>query len=253
MEFEAKITIGNLLTVLTVAVSATGLAISWARDRALRRTEYADRIRRAVAITVAKLERREQLAIRIFDNLQPAITDADVQIVETQEIIQVRDSFWRDANGVYANVTQRILDEEVDTAYAELYGYDPTIHQLYSGAVDRLRLLSELTLHAVLERTQAQIMSLHEVEKPFSSAQLGNMLRSSCGGVEARARSLGKSILWAFREQALSIIRASDRDIETRRIHIREAEELFPTPEDLRRLFFDEHGREMGGGNGGRS
>ena len=230
--FELTITVGDILTALAVLVSAAGLFVAWTKDRALRRKEYADRIRHAAAITVAKLERREQLSLRFFEDLQPLITDADVELMDSQDIIKVRDSFWRGVVATHAAMTQRILDEQIEIAYAHLYGYDPHIYDLFSAAVEQLRLVNDLMLSEVLQTTQDAILSLESQEK-YTSAMLGNLLRATCSRIKLESYARMRMILDPFRKEVLKVIQAGDADIQKRNIQVGTAEKVLPSRETL--------------------
>jgi hypothetical protein len=63
--------IGTLLTAISILVSVTALLIAWTKDRTLRKKEYADRIRSAAGTVTARLERRKELFLHLFDTIQP--------------------------------------------------------------------------------------------------------------------------------------------------------------------------------------
>jgi uncharacterized protein (UPF0218 family) len=95
VRWNPELKIGDFLTALSVLVALGGFLYLWVKDRRLRRREYADRIRRAAAETVAGLDRWRQLALSLYDTIQPLITDSDVMVLrgsgEPNNITDVRD------------------------------------------------------------------------------------------------------------------------------------------------------------------
>lgn len=55
MEFSTQISVGDVLTAATVAISTLGLIITWHKHRALQRKEFANHIRQSLGLVVAKI------------------------------------------------------------------------------------------------------------------------------------------------------------------------------------------------------
>jgi hypothetical protein len=218
-----------------VIISAFSLLISLTKDRSLKRKQYSDEIRNAASVTNAKLSRWPQISQSLFDELQLDITEADIKLVDTGDVIKTRDMFWKAVNERYAKVLDRIMDEEIEIAYSSLYGYDPNIYILFSQAVIRLRKLNELTLETVLSNTQYVIMKMEKelgLDK-YHSAQLGNELRFECSNIRMALSEQSDRILEAFRNQIQHIVSASDVDIEKKKIDLGDAKDIFPSIEEM--------------------
>lgn len=87
-----EVKLGDLLTVASVLVGSLSLTYAILKDRSLRRREYADRIRKAAADTLVALDRWFEIASRYFRDAQPLLTEADMQLVATQDVTQARDA-----------------------------------------------------------------------------------------------------------------------------------------------------------------
>src|SRR5215471_13273566 len=85
----------DMITSLSVVLAALGLLYTWTKDRNLRTKEYADRVRAAAAITLAKIDRCESLFLSFFQSLQPIITEADDFFVRERSPVKCRDMFWK--------------------------------------------------------------------------------------------------------------------------------------------------------------
>jgi hypothetical protein len=220
-EMSFEVAAGDLLQASAVLVAATAVLLEIRKERKLRRKEYADRIRRATAVVIAKLDRRKQLALQLFDDLQIAATDADQMIVNTGDIIATRDFFWRSAMEARHAILKQKAAEEVEIAYSDLYGYDTNIQGLFAGAVELLRKV-ELAVHIkVLNRTQARILLLQEVAtEDLVSSRLGNELRLALAEARHDADTYMELVLRAFRDGLEPVINADDENLAERELQV---------------------------------
>lgn len=238
LTFDPEISIGNIITLSSVAVSVIALLIAWSKDRNLRKKEYSDRIRRSTGTVIAKLERWKEIAQNFFENIQPLITDADAMLIrplpsdennveKEKRCIDVRDFFWQQLVKARSDTLQKILDEQVEIAYIDLYGYDPRIQALFVGAILRIKLINSEIYGKLLEWTQRDTLNLANYNKPFHSAQLGNALRATCGIFSQIQSALIGDIINSFRGEMLKLIEAKDSRIVKRKIRIANVDEIF--------------------------
>jgi hypothetical protein len=222
VNFTKEITTGDLLTALTILISLIGaflgLLIASYKDRQLRRKEYADKIRRAAGTIIAKLERWKELSLRFYEDIQPLMMDADIELMKKQDVVGTRDYLWRHLVELRATASQRIVDEEIEIAYADLYGYDSRIHTLYVDSVRRLKKVDADIFGRVLERTQSDVLRLEEQPKPFRSAKLGNALRITCTELSAKLEAQLDELVDEFRNQMVKLIEADDKLIVEKRV-----------------------------------
>jgi hypothetical protein len=86
--FDTTVKLGDLLTSLSITIASLTLFTTWLKDRRLRRKEYADRIRKAASETMVALHRWKELAVRLYDDIQPLITDCDMELVQVQDVVK---------------------------------------------------------------------------------------------------------------------------------------------------------------------
>ncbi len=156
--FNPEITVGNMITILSIFISLAALLVSWNKDRSLKRREYADRIRRTASMVTAKLERRFEISLGFFDEIQPLLAKVDIEFPKDHNIIKIRDDHWHGLVEIRAKTLQRILDEQIEIAYVDLFGYDPKIHALYLEAVNRLKLIDQNIYKQALYLTQEDVL-----------------------------------------------------------------------------------------------
>lgn len=232
----------NLLTALSITVSMSALLYAWHRDRLLKRKEYADRIRHAAGSITAKLERWRELALRFFDDIQPLITDADIKVCKNHDAIDTRDYLWRGLVAARSESSHRILEEKIEIAYVELYGYDARVRALFTSAINHLKQIDDEIFSQTLERTQGDVLGFAASAKTVSSAMLGNLLRTTCANLSADFAERIDQIFVPFRDEMTRLIEASDSDIFNKSVGIARPEDTFkevsaaPERFDLSRL-----------------
>jgi hypothetical protein len=231
--FNSEITVGNLVAVVAAAISAAAVIATLSKERALRKKELADRVRQSASLVAAKLDRWKQLALQTFDQLQAAATDADGHLVASNDEIQTRDQFWKQVVSAQASLAKAVLDEEIEVAYSNLFGYDPKVHSLFTMAVSRLRQVESLVFLQLLNRTQHEILTVRRsAEQRLLSAQLGNRLRYCLAESRHLLEAHMESVIQSFRTAMSTLVSASDDALVNRTIAIPSPDSL-PAPELL--------------------
>lgn len=228
MKINPEISIGHILTSVSVLISALGLLVSWQRMASQRRRTEADKIRSCVGVVIAKLARWKDVSLHIFDVIQTVITEADMLLVATQNIVEVRDYFWKELGQEHAKVMQQIMKEQIEIAYADLEGYDPNIQALFSRAVGQMKETDRYMHLIMLDDTQKGILSLQSCSEEFFSSQLGNVLRNMCAEAFDCQRKILESIVLGFRTEMNKIIQAKNEEIIGRTVEIRSGEQVLP-------------------------
>jgi hypothetical protein len=217
-KLNPDVKLGDLLTSVSVLLGALALMTTWVRDRSLRRKEYADRVRGAAVQTIAALRRRHVLACRLFDEVEPRITDADVKLVKTRNSTAVRDQFWQDIVVSRTLLLKEMFQENFEDAYVSLLAYDPTVQELSLTALDTLDKLDFYSYHQFKEQTQDAIMSYEWCEPPPESNELGNQLREILGNLQTQTSSQMQEIVNDRQQKLFRLANASDRQIIKRKI-----------------------------------
>lgn len=204
---------GDLVRAVSVLVSASGLmavALRWRIDR--RRSE-AVAIRAAAGRTVARLERWTQIATHQIDELHPAFVDADQESVEGTEPESIRDELWSKCFESRQQMRRRVLDEELELAYVDLYGYDQRIQAVYEACTSAVRTASEKAFELLTLGTQ-EIIVRGEGGRPSSA--LGNELRKFAACVRSAFSHDAAMIVGSLRSSMLDLAHASDTAVLSR-------------------------------------
>lgn len=225
MDISWEISLGNLLTAFSVLISASALAYGWSKDRQWRRAEYADRIRRAAGNIAAKLDRWPALALQSIDTIQPLFLELDCIDGDGPE----PDQTHRLLKGLYearAAASQRIADEQIESAYVDLYGYDPRIHMLFLTAVECIRSIDQRTFEELRALAQGTI-----VPRPSTADGASNSWDAFRRHIEQLSLDYERetdAIVEAFRAEMLKLIQASDAEVLARTVPLSKPAAVLP-------------------------
>jgi hypothetical protein len=129
-KIDPTVEVGDILTSLSIVISVIALLTAWSKDRYLRRKEQANKVRNAAAKTLAKLERWRGLSLWIFQDIQSLFVETSEILARDFDFILARDFLWGKLNDARLKTFQRILDEEIEIAYVDLYSYHPIVRNL---------------------------------------------------------------------------------------------------------------------------
>jgi len=220
LTIASSFSVGELFTGTSILVSIIALLYAWHKDQKLRKQEYADRIRRAGSSVTAKLERWRELSLSFFAEIQPLFVDVDALLLKQRDLDATRDSLWRGLTVAYAESLRRIREEQIEIAYADLYGYNAKARELFSKVVGRLKKIYSGKFSDVLAKTQANVRSLRGQEKTVVSADLGNALREPCRVLNEQLAKDLDDVIDPFRKQMIKLIEASDSDLVKKNVDI---------------------------------
>jgi len=160
--------------------------------------------------------------------VQPFITDTDIIATTKHDLIEARDFWWRSAIAARSTVNRIILDEQIELAYAELYGYDASVRDLFTQAIGALRRSDETIFGQLMVYTQRDLLGQKRKERELRSAELGNRLRVSCAEARERLSIVFEDILSPMRLEMLKLINASDDDLFAKRVTLSDWNTIMP-------------------------
>jgi hypothetical protein len=214
LHLEPTYKLGDLITSTSVLIALAGFLYSWSKDRRLRTKEHADRVRSAAATTLAKLDRCERLFLSYFEFLQPVVTEADELIVKTQNVIECRDSFWKQAINTRLAILRQYDAEEIELAYAPLLPFRRDIYGIFRAAIGNAREAEYRLFWRTQNRSQAEILGMPEGRK-ICSAELGNKLRELLDEEQAAYKEELENKFTQVRKFLRDIIASTDKSLAT--------------------------------------
>lgn len=214
-ELDPKVKLGDLITSLSFALALAGFLYTWTKDRRFKTKEYADRVRAAAALTLAKIDRCESLFLSLFFVLQPIITEADEFIVREKDLVRCRDLFWKQANGARLLVLNSFRDEEIELAYAPLLPFRADIYNIFRESIGLAQRAEDRLFWSLQDDCQTSISNL-DTQRDFKSARLGNELREVLGRHLATYSKELDEVFKYVRGFLRGVIAAKDREIIAR-------------------------------------
>lgn len=230
--FSWNVSVANLVAAAAVVASLLAIWATRRRDVHLREVEYADRVKTAAASTLARLERAREISLHFFDVFSRSFVAASEAMKGgTKNPDQVKNFIWKKAEGAAAARSERLLDEEIELAYVDLYGYDRTIHGLFAEA----RALQEQSWKRVVADvkmwTQDDVLTAEPGEDGLREA-----LRVSVKVLREELRRDFDDIVHPLRERLEEWIGASERQIVRRTVKLTHGGRMGTREPELARL-----------------
>jgi len=213
-EFRLKreIDIGQVLTIISIVGSVIAFFLAWGNDKALKDKEYADRIRKSAAAVTAKIERWSELSDRYFEDLQPTLVDVSEKVAETNARQPANRILFRGLMDAKGKASQRIVDEQLQGAYMELYGYVPQFQGVFDTTIERIKSAERESQQALRLRLQ-DILLDKAVTSLKDSPSIGNVFRSSVEEERVKLQNRITQISRPLREKMLKVIQLKDGDL----------------------------------------
>jgi hypothetical protein len=206
---KREIDIGQILTVISIVGSLIGFFYAWSNDRSLKDKEYADRVRKSAAIVTAKVERWGELSDRYFEDLQPVIVDVSEQVTKNHERQPANRMLFKGMMDAKAKASQRIVDEQLQLAYMELYGYVPSFQQIFDKTIADIRSAEYASQMALRNSLQDLLLDQEILDLP-DSPQVGRKFRDKIEEERLKLRSQILHISKPLRRKMLAVIKLKD-------------------------------------------
>ena len=216
LEFDNKLDVGNLLTSLTILLTLAALLTAVAKDRRSREREFGDRVRAAAATTLGKLERWQQLSARLYQDVQPLFVDVSQRLHSELDAEAARDLLWRELAVARTASEQRIVDEEIESAYVDLYPYHPSVRHRFADTMSRLKQIDSAVYVDFVKQSQQEVLAYSGNRQGYRPAVLGNELRLESARAERRLVDELEEALKPIREFLVAVISLSDEKIASR-------------------------------------
>lgn len=217
LAFSREIKLGDLSIILSAFVFIFTLI----ENRRFKRQEYAEKIRKTAGTVISKLERYKELTLRFFQDIQPLITEIDIGLVQEKDVIKTRDALWVGITKARITASQRIINEQIEMAYVDLYGYDFRVKDLFTNAIRELNTIEAMIHEELLVLTQEDVLLMENRTNQIKSGELGNMLHATCEIVSSDCVNLMEDVILIFKTEMDNLIEATDDDIANRNIKIK--------------------------------
>ena len=184
---DNRITIGELMTVVSIVFSAVSVLITWRNEQKIQILENATRTRVEIAKTLNTVNQVIQIQLSFYELIEEDIVEASRISVVEKEPIKARDYMWEKLFRHRGEILNIISQNDWEVAYTNLLTYGISADSLYINTINRLKKLQEnqfnLTLRAFEkeitdfkpssgQQTTALIDRLRELKKTFRESHL---------------------------------------------------------------------------------
>ena len=206
---KRELDFGDLVTSLSILISGAALLISWQNDSRLRTKEYADRIRRSTSVVTAKVERWGELSERFYQDIQPAIIDVSEKVAETHDVQPANRMLYRGYMDAESKSSQRIVDEQLQVSYMELYGYAPELQPVFDKTIAEIKDV-EAGSHDELIGTLQQMLRDPKFLALSGSPEIGNQMRFKITDSKKELNAKIQQTTRPLRSKMLRLIQLTD-------------------------------------------
>jgi ABC-type transporter MlaC component len=213
LQIDWSIKVGDLLTSATIIVSVVAMLLSLAKDRAARALEQANRVRSAAAAALSKLDRWQALQLSLYQELQPAYVELSEELGKKFDVDYVRDQFWKRVNTERTTIAQKVVEEQLGTAYADLISHFPAAREKFTDAYAKLNDLEVKVTHDYLAESETEIIRLDGMQKTYTTPVLGNALRRVADSHRRDIKVQSESVIAPVREYLFKVIALPDAQI----------------------------------------
>lgn len=184
---DNRITIGELMTVVSIVFSAVSVLVTWRNEQKIQILENATRTRVEIAKTLNTVNQVIQIQLSFYELIEEDIVEASRISVVEKEPIKARDYMWEKLFRHRGEILNIISQNDWEVAYTNLLTYGISADSLYINTINRLKKLQEnqfnLTLRAFekeitdfkptsQQQTSALIDRLRELKKTFRESHL---------------------------------------------------------------------------------
>lgn len=195
------------------------LLISWSKDRTARETEQADRVRAAAAKALTKLDRWQVLQLSFYQELQPVFVETSEALHQKYDVVKVRDQLWKTINAERTRIASKILEEQIETAYADLLSHFPVARAKFVDAFTKLSDIENNVTTRFLGGTEADVLGFEGRQKQYTTAMLGNALRATAVKHRDELRFKTNAVIQPVREYLFGVIANTDGELLSARAH----------------------------------
>jgi hypothetical protein len=213
LKLDWTIKVSDILTSVTLIVSVVALLHSLEQDRDAKITEQAGRIRAAAAIGISKLDRWQALQLSMYQELQPGFIELSEQMMKRYDVQRVRDELWKKVNATRTLISQKVLDEQLGTAYSDLLSHFPAARSKFTEAFAKLSAIESSTTEDFLGASEDRILALEGQQKDYTTPTLGNALRESASTYSVQLKTRSEAVIFPVREYLFGVISQPDSAI----------------------------------------
>jgi len=212
IKLKSDISMGELLTSLSILISLTALLINWNKDRQIEVKRQSAAIKELSIQAFSNVVFWKDLNLHFFDRADVTIKDAARLFALNKKNILTRDLFAKEINQIRNEIDYEILQKDLKTFHFKLlnYGLDPD--STFIRTITYINTILEINYKDYQQDTERIILS-EEIPKTKETAILGDKLRSINNVYRRKTKDLFKLESTKLQDYLHSIIIKTDQEI----------------------------------------
>jgi hypothetical protein len=174
IQFDSQVKAGDILTSVSLFLSAFALIVSLAKDRATRVADQANKVRLAAATTLVKFDRWQNVQNSFYDELLPDFVALSQDLKKDYDVVAVRDRFWIKGVQARARVQKKVSDEQLATGYVDLLTHFPAARDKFAFAFSYAVSLAKIASSEFMAKSEQAIFQFKGKQSTYHTASLGN-------------------------------------------------------------------------------
>jgi len=204
--------ISDILTLLIIVISLISIRHELEKERILRQKEQADKVRDAASVIISKLDRWKELSLSLFQEIEAAFVETSEHFGDNPDVEKTRDFVWAKLNLLRTNCFEKMLSENIESAYVNLYRFDPSVRDFFDKVIKQLKAEEEVMFQELLVSTQNEIL-VNCRKDDYKTSDLRNSLMSRSIYIKIFYKERLEYILEIVGKYLLPIISKSDEDL----------------------------------------
>lgn len=160
---EKKITIGELMTVISILVSAISVLITWRYEQKIKLLENATRARIEIARTLNTVNQVIQIQLSFYELLEEDIVETSHIYTEQKDAVKARDYIWEKFYEHRGSILNMLAQNDWEVAYTNLLSAGISADSLYIKSINRLKGLQEAQFEILLRDFESSILAFKPV------------------------------------------------------------------------------------------
>lgn len=177
LEFEKSIDFGDILSSITIFVSALGLFLSIDANTKIQSQRLEEERRDAASQVIVASDQWVEADRSINERLQPVFVEASRIVAIENNPSLARDYFYKSVNEIKIQIASEIVEKEISTAYQKVMIYDSSSRSRYRKMVGLMRDNEFRLFRYILDQGQ-NILLKENLSDPRSEVEIGNELRN---------------------------------------------------------------------------
>lgn len=210
MKFKSEISVGELLTALSIIISLIGVLITWNKNQQIAISNEATRMRELSIQAFSNVQQWQEEEQLFFNQVDVLIKQVSRTYTETNDRILTRDMFWEGVTQLRNDLDTKIISKDLKTFHFQLLNKGIDQDSVFITTIALLEKLVQFNFEAYLKETELAIL-LKEINDPRESAILGNYLRNVNDKYRDKTKEIFREETLTLKKQLRAIITKPDR------------------------------------------